>query len=75
MKRSEKIEYLTGIRDSKAHPMDLLSYVIIVCDPDKPEEQREYSLFIDGLSVPISRAAFERIRAPIVVLDEDDIKL
>ena len=75
MKRSEKIEFLKGIMEDKANPLDLLSYIIIICDPDKPDEQREYSLFVDGLSFPISRAAYDRIKAPIVVLDQDDINL
>ncbi len=52
-----------------------LPYIMIVCDTSLPEEHREYSMYYDGISVPISRKMYDGIGAPIVLLDEDDIKV
>lgn len=75
MKRLEKINFLNGIREGNTKPMDLFPYIMIVCDTSLPEEQREYTMFFEGETVPISKRLYAEIRVPIVLMDRDDINL
>ncbi len=75
MNRLEKIEYLRKIQTGEIHPLDVEPFLLIVFDHELPEDKRNYFIWREGKTMPISRAKLNKITTAKIFLDFDDMSV